>query len=96
MFSISRIWSGEQEPPKCPECAKPIGENHKFCLHCGHQVKYPRKMKERKERSNSRRPPYDKFCPKCVEGRAARSRDGQLVWPSFCHKCGTKLQDVPR
>jgi len=79
----------------CPDCQQPVGEDAKFCPHCGHQLLvFHQCVKCGKNLS-----PNAKFCSRC--GTAVSQEPIKKICPHchtenlpeaiFCNQCGEKI-----
>jgi ribosomal protein L37E len=73
---------------KCPKCGKPVHHQWMYCVHCGHQLRNPRRRTP-----HQKKPSALMYCPQCEQGRTWL-RGWPLrekIVPKFCYKCGTEL-----
>jgi membrane protease subunit (stomatin/prohibitin family) len=80
---------------KCPDCQGKIGEDARFCPHCGHQLMVFNQCAQ----CGKNLPPHAKFCSRC--GQAVTQGPSPKICPHckannlpdsvYCNECGDKI-----
>lgn len=81
--------------PRCPDCNRTIGQDARFCPHCGHQILIVSQCPS----CGKNLPPTARFCPRCGQETGKKSdakicsHCGTENLPSsvYCNQCGEKI-----
>lgn len=81
--------------PQCPDCKRAVGQDARFCPHCGHQILIVSQCPA----CGKNLPPAAKFCPRCgqVADKKAEAKKcshcgtENLSVSVYCNQCGEKL-----
>ncbi|MFP4476473.1 MAG: SPFH domain-containing protein [Desulfatibacillaceae bacterium] len=86
----------QAETQKCPDCARQVGPDAKFCPGCGHQLVVFRQCPE----CGKNLPPGAKFCSRCGTAQETTQTEKfcqhcgakNLSTARFCNECGEKIE----